>query len=151
MSDLFIYSVLVPVVIVEDPVELVYYAGGSVNLSCSASGDPSPEIVWYKNEQPIILNDHVSIFDASVESTSDTGVVQSTLSFAFLMLTDDADYYCEASNLVADNTIFGARSHLVYLSVQCEHFANIYCFSAFPFCVSFTLYQSPTLHLVTLV
>ena len=109
---------IAPVAIVEEPVEVAHYAGGSVTLSCSASGTPSPDIVWFKNGQPIIQNDQVS---ASVQSTSNMGVIQSTLSFASLMLTDDADYYCEASNMGAGNTN-SATSHSVHLSVQCERF-----------------------------
>ena len=46
------------------------------------------------------------------------GLVESTLSFTGIELSDDGDYYCEASNTGAYTTVFTVVSSTVQFSVE---------------------------------
>ena len=109
---------LVPVEIVHDPTETTHFAGGSISLYCSASGIPPAAFVWYKNELQISEDGRVTIFNTTVRDTPNEVIIQNTLSFANLMLSDDADYFCEARNPGAYDTVFVVRSDSAHLNVQ---------------------------------
>ena len=115
------YYLLVPVEIVQDPMETTHFAGGSVSLTCSASGIPSPAFVWFKDGQQMFEGGRVTILSTTLTDTPNKVVVQSTLSFMNLMLSDDANYFCEASNPGAYGTTFVARSDTARLIVEREH------------------------------
>ena len=101
--------------------ETTHFAGGSISLYCRASGIPSAAFVWYKDGQQVIEDGRVAISNTTVTDTPNEVIIQSTLSFADLMLSDDADYLCEATNPGAYDTTFTVRSDPAHLNVQREH------------------------------
>ena len=60
----------------------------------------------------------VIIFSTTLTYTPNEVIVQNTLSFVNLMLSDDADYFCEASNPGVYDKAFVVRSDSVHLNVQ---------------------------------
>ena len=120
MSVLYII-LSVPVEIVENLMNVTHFAGGSVSLNFSASGFPPAEFAWYKNSQQLVEDETVTIINTTKLETPDIIITQSTLHFTNLNQSDEADYHCEARNLGALDTDFVAISHMVHLSVQCEH------------------------------
>ena len=97
------------------------FAGGSISLNFSASGIPPAEFSWYKNGQQLIENETVTIINTTKLETPNIIIIQSTLHFTNLSQSDEADYHCEASNSGAHDADFVVISHMVHLSVQCEH------------------------------
>ena len=118
LDSIFLLDIppLVPAVISEGPAETSHYAGGNVSLYCTANGIPSAQFVWYKNQQPLDLDERITTSNTNVEITPDMHIIQNTLNFVGLVLSDDADYYCEASN--DEVTV---RSDSAHLNVQCKH------------------------------
>ena len=72
-----------PPVITKPPVDTVGQLYSEVELSCIATGNPQPTILWYKDGHR--LTDAVADFP--------------TLVFPNLDLTDRGFYYCEAFSL----------------------------------------------------
>ena len=106
-------TLLVPAEIWSGPVDTIHFAGGNVSLNCFVSGLPQPEILWYKDGQGILGDERVTILD--------TTNIQSTLNLAYLMMSDDGNYYCEARNQGAHGIDFVVSSEPAHLSIQCEH------------------------------
>ena len=61
----------------------------TVNLTCRATGNPIPTILWYKNDMLILNNNN----DPSV------------LIFTELSLNDRGFYHCEAKSIIRGSTI----------------------------------------------
>ena len=131
---------IVPVEIVQDPVETTHFAGGNVSLFCSASGIPSAAFVWYKDGQEVFEDGRVTIFNTTLTDMPNEIIIQNTLSFTNLMLSDDADYSCEARNPGAYGTIFVVRSNTAHLNVQRKNdYISSFCLTlAYPLttCIS---------------
>ena len=74
-----------------------YIEGFSVNISCTATGKPDPEVSWIRNGQ----------IKSSGRSTA-------YLNFDQIKRTDDGLYICTANNSA------GTKSHKEILVVRCE-------------------------------
>lgn len=99
-----------------NPVNTVHFAGGNVSLQCSASGIPTPTITWFKNGAEMLASgDRLTV--NSIQ-TPDTAV--STLVIQGLLISDDADYQCEANSSGPGVTVFTATSLSAHLTVQRE-------------------------------
>ena len=112
---------LVPVEIVKNLMNVAHFAGGTVSLNFSASGFPPAEFSWYKNGQRLVEDERVTIINTTKLETPNKIITQSTLRFTNLSQSNEADYHCEARNLGAQEMDFVVISHMVHLSVQCEH------------------------------
>ena len=103
-----------------DPVDTVHYAGGNISLSCNASGIPVPTFQWFKNEAFIAANERVFNFTTVHYQSSTESLLESTLVLMELVLSDDDDYHCQATNPGAHTTVFTVSSSTFHLTVQCE-------------------------------
>ena len=74
-----------------------YIEGSSVNISCTATGKPDPEVSWIRNGQ----------IKSSGRSTA-------YLNFDQIKRTEDGLYICTANNSA------GTKSHKEILVVRCE-------------------------------
>jgi hypothetical protein len=110
--------VQVPVVIVDDPIDTVHYAGGNITLSCNASGIPIPTFKWFKNNQLITTNERIDNSTTTHILNDTYSLIESTLALRELILSDDANYHCQATNPGAHSTIFTVSSSTVHLTVQ---------------------------------
>ena len=113
------FSFPVPVAIVEDPVDTVHFAGGSINLTCTVFGVPYPVVIWFKNGVQLSADDRISFSNVTVSQTPNEIIDQSTLSFTNLDLSDDADYFCQGSNPGAFDAVFVVDSATAHLRVEC--------------------------------
>ena len=104
----------------EDLENVTHFAGGTVSMNCSASSVLLANMVWYKNNEQIFEDERVKIFNTIDSGNSNKTVVRSTLLFTNLTQSDDADYFCEASNLGAVRTNFIINSSVAHLTIQCE-------------------------------
>ena len=75
-----------------------YTEGSSVNITCSATGKPEPEVSWIRNGQ-----------------TKSSGRSTAYLNFNQIKRTDDGLYICIANNSA------GTKSHKEILVVRCEY------------------------------
>ncbi|KRZ38331.1 Muscle M-line assembly protein unc-89 [Trichinella pseudospiralis] len=78
--------------------------GSTADLSCFATGNPEPEIHWYKDENEIHENDHFKF-----TSTKEGG---KRLIVDNVLIVDEAEYTCEAVNIA------GKASTKTVLKVQ---------------------------------
>ena len=60
--------------------------GGTVTLACSATGDPLPELQWYKDSIPMVETNEIDPFKPEL-------VLKDALA------QDEARYFCEARNV----------------------------------------------------
>ena len=74
-----------------------YIEGSSVNISCTATGKPDPEVSWIRNGQ-------IKSFGRKI----------AYLSFDHIKRTDDGLYTCTANNSA------GKESHKEIVVVRCE-------------------------------
>ena len=74
-----------------------YNEGSSVNISCTATGKPDPEVSWIRNGQ-----------------TKSSGMRRAYLHFDQINRTDDGLYTCTA------NSSAGTKSHKEILVVRCK-------------------------------
>ena len=109
----------VPVAVVEDPVDTIHFAGGSINLTCTVFGVPYPVVVWFKDDMLFSEDDRISISNITLSQSPNEIIDQSILSFTDLELSDDADYFCQGSNPGAFDAIFVVNSARAHLTVQC--------------------------------
>ena len=76
--------VYIPPTIEIHPVDIIGELYQSVSLTCTASGNPIPNIIWYKDNMPI------------PNTNSNTSV----LLFPELNLNDRGFYHCEAKSVI---------------------------------------------------
>ena len=74
-----------------------YTEGSSVNISCTATGKPDPEVSWVRNGQ-----------------IKSSGMKIAYLNFDKIKRTDDGLYTCSANNSA------GTKTHEEILVVRCE-------------------------------
>ena len=122
MNDFIIYllSYTVPVEIENNPINTTHYAGGNISLSCNASGIPLPTFKWFKNGVLLNATNRVSFFDMIHFESAIDSLVESTIVLTNLILSDDDDYHCEASNPGAHDTVFIVNSNTAHLTIQCK-------------------------------
>ena len=120
-------SFIVPALIVANPTNITHFAGGNISLQCTASGIPTPTITWLKNGQSLPISDdgRVSVDNTMILDTPNQKTILSRLVFQGLLLTDDADYRCEANNTGANDNVFKVTSQTAHLTVQRER--NVPC------------------------
>ena len=90
--------------ITKPPVDTVGQLYSEVELSCVATGNPRPTILWYKDGRQ--LTDAVADFP--------------TLVFPKLDLTDRGFYYCEAFNFQGGQRV-SERSEAVILNIEGDY------------------------------
>ena len=98
---LLVVSIEVPPMIIEPPVDTFGQLFGRASLSCIATGNPSPNILWYKD------NERYS------DTTADTPILE----FQELSLKDRGFYYCEAFSLQGGNRV-NVISETVILNIE---------------------------------
>lgn len=70
------------------PEEMIYVnVGDAIILNCQAEGTPTPEIVWYKDANPVSTSATIGIFNEGTE-----------LRIASIKNDDIGDYTCIARN-----------------------------------------------------
>lgn len=70
------------------PEEMIYVnLGDAIILNCQAEGTPTPEIVWYKDANPVATSSTIGIFNEGTE-----------LRIASIKNDDIGDYTCIARN-----------------------------------------------------
>ena len=79
-------NVLDPPQIVTHPGNKSVELGGEVTLVCSASGDPQPKFLWYKDSIPMV-------------ETTDIDPTLPELVLKDALAQDEAWYFCEATNV----------------------------------------------------
>ena len=89
----------VPPVITKPPVNTVGRVYSKVELSCVATGNPQPTILWYKDGRPLT--------NAAADFP--------TLIFSELTLSDRGFYHCEAFNFQNGNRV---TSEPVILNIE---------------------------------
>ena len=104
---------------VDNPIDTIHFAGGSINLTCTIFGVPYPEVVWFKDGILLEENDRISISNVTLSQTPNEIIDLSTLSFTDLELSDDADYFCQGYNPGAFDAVFFINSSSAHLTVQC--------------------------------
>ena len=60
--------------------------GNALSLDCNPSGQPSPNVTWYKDDVQLVPSSRISIDG------------ENRLVFSSVILTDGGSYRCEASN-----------------------------------------------------
>lgn len=70
------------------PEEMIYVnLGDAIILNCQAEGTPAPEIVWYKDANPVATSNTIGIFNEGTE-----------LRISSIKTEDIGDYTCIARN-----------------------------------------------------
>ena len=109
MSFSFSFSTVPPVFVIH-PTNMTGIAGSSVNLDCTSTGYPKPNIVWYKNNE-LLPQDNKTL------SFVDEISVRSNLHLESLSLSDGGVYRCEASNFLSVLSV--TQSDTGSLKIQC--------------------------------
>ena len=118
---------LVPALIQSSPPERVdHFRGGTINISCSATGLPLPTITWFKDGAPLEINDRI-YFDEINETMPTSGFIRSTLVFQVLELADNGSYYCEANNTGAPGNEFLVSSGSSFIFITRKYVLNSCC------------------------
>ena len=93
--------VYIPPTIEIHPVDTIGELYQSVSLTCTASGNPIPNIIWYKDNMPI------------PNTNSNTSV----LLFPELNLNDRGFYHCEAKSIINGKNESDS-SHRIVLNIK---------------------------------
>lgn len=93
-------------------------AGNDTSIFCVASGHPLPEITWFKNEDLITVQDELGPDKISVFVSDSSGNRQSELYIQDLVLEDEGEYRCNASNDLVEKR--SDLSDTVSLQVHCK-------------------------------
>ena len=107
LSISFSFSTVPPVFVIH-PTNTTGIAGSSVNLDCISTGNPKPNIVWYKNNKTLPQETLSFIDEISVRSN---------LHLESLSLSDEGVYRCEASNFLSVLSV--TQSDTGSLKIQC--------------------------------
>ncbi len=113
-----LYSV-VPT-ITEEPAQIAGIAGDTVNFSCSATGYPLPDIVWYTRGGREV-NDSGK---TEVIVFPEGNTVQSVLRFTFLQLAHVGSYYCTAGNNLVLAALDTSRESNLTVLCKCSCFES---------------------------
>lgn len=121
---MFILSdTLVPVVILESPVDSVVNETDTVMYSCVAKGLPTPTIIWSTPLQSNLasINDPTIIVSESVDrQPPEASTVESRLQFTSIMDSDATSYTCSASNVPGDDGNVVTVNNTFSITVQSE-------------------------------
>lgn len=90
-----------------------YFIGDSIILNCQADGTPTPEILWYKDANPVEPSSTVGIFNDGTE-----------LRISTIRHDDIGDYTCIARNgegqvshtarvIIAGGAVIMVKSHVI--------------------------------------
>ena len=82
----FSFILSVPPSLTETPMNQTIPKGQTASFSCSATGDPTPSIKWYKSQDPISNNTHFSVLS------------NATLVVNNVSEQDNGWYTCRATN-----------------------------------------------------
>ncbi|XP_066298195.1 receptor-type tyrosine-protein phosphatase delta-like isoform X2 [Branchiostoma lanceolatum] len=86
-------------VITRDPQLKVVEKGRMATLLCSASGNPDPEITWFKDMSPVDMTDpRIRLIDSEQEPDSETLSVSGALQIEDSKEEDQGKYECVATN-----------------------------------------------------
>ena len=117
ITHIFLYLFIVPVLVTSSPPERVdHFRGGTINISCTATGLPLPTVTWHKNGNVLELNNRIFIDEVN-ETTPTSGLITSTLIFEVLELSDNGSYYCVANNTGAPGNEFVEYSEDSFLFI----------------------------------
>ena len=83
------------------PNEVSENFGSSITIDCSASGKPTPSLIWYKDGVELTSSGRITITNTTINSTH----VQSVLVISSLMDEDEATYKCTGTNTLPNGTV----------------------------------------------
>ena len=106
-------------------------APNPVTLTCSAKGEPSPDIVWIKEVNGEQIEYSESQDGLDIVTVQSTNISSSTLTISPTDALDTANYSCMAGNVIgnirsqpAEVTVFGECIACVLSSIiQCRFFS----------------------------
>ena len=75
--------------------------GDTVNLTCTASGEPLPSFQWYRDD--VLLMNQSSLTIYNFEESKHNNLSTSVLELHGLAVSDSGTYRCQADN-IAGNT-----------------------------------------------
>ena len=108
------FSCAVALFIEQDPTSLNVLAPNPVNLTCTAKGKPSPDIVWIKEVNGDQMEYSQSQDRLDIATVQRTDMSTSTLTISPTDALDTANYSCMAENVIgnissqsAKITVFG--------------------------------------------
>ena len=103
---MFYFLIIVAPVITTHPQNVTATEGENVTLSCNASGDPTPTILWTKNGSAV---------STSGDPRVSFGVDNKTLAITNVSRSDSGQYRCKADNNNGTST-----SDAATLEIQCK-------------------------------
>lgn len=116
-SDYFFIRVQEPAKIVEFPSGFNVSFGVELNVQCLATGDPPPHITWLRNGHKLPEFSWISEIITEQELSPFNGNTRSVLS---INTTESANFTCQASNRVANNTSTDVRRFQVAVTPRRE-------------------------------
>ena len=90
--------------IIGHPQNVTTKEGDNVTLSCNATGNPNPTILWTKDGSPMSSNSRISL---SADNKQ--------LTVTYVSRTDSGEYRC-----IAENSIGNVTSIVSTVNVQCK-------------------------------
>jgi hypothetical protein len=74
--------------------------GDSVNLSCTASGEPLPSFQWYRDDVLLMNQSSLNIYDFEISEPDN--LTGSLLELNDLEVSDNGTYSCQANSIVGN-------------------------------------------------
>lgn len=96
-SSAILHSVEAARIILHPPINLTELAGNTVRLVCSATGVPTPTVVWSNATGPITNDSSYKIY-SQVTTINDTEVTTSVLEICDVRVTSAGQYRCTSGN-----------------------------------------------------
>ena len=106
----------------EPPNDLITTEGKSVNLTCTASGQPRPTIQWWR-----LLNATQQPTNFTSVETNTSSNTFSTLLLKSISAEDEGEYVCVASNVVESQTLSNSDKATVRVYSKFNPFRANYC------------------------